>query len=278
MKNLTFFTEEENLVCILQNNFPKNNIDNINKISTGWTNIVLEFDINGITHIARFPRNNFFSKMIKKDVSACQFLKNQLNLKTTDMKLFYDDNRAFSVHEKLPGIDLSQRFPYLSQDKKNKIAEDIAIFYNALHNTKKNLIPNELNTTLSDFFDGLAKVDDDYYDYTDNILLKEDEQKDLVLVHGDLNIRNILLNENDDVTAFIDFAFVGLSERHVDLSRMFVQVDGAFLNNIIHKYEEISHFKIDQAKIEKRNKMWKYIEEQYVVYMKHFHPEIILPC
>lgn len=278
MKNLTFFKENENLFYILQNNFSNNTISNINKISTGWTNIVLEFDLDGVAHIARFPRNDFFSKMIEKDVLACQFLKNQLNLKTTDMKLFYDNERAFSVHEKLPGIDLSQRFSYLSQNKKNKIAEDIAIFYNTLHNTKKNLIPNELNTTLSNFFDGLSRVDDDYYDYSDNKLLEEDEQNDLVLVHGDLNIRNILLNENDEVSAFIDFAFVGLSERHVDLSRMFVQVDNEFLNTIIHKYEEISHFIIDQSKIEKRNKMWKYIEEQYIVYMKHFHPEIILPC
>ena len=78
MKNSTFFVENEDLLSIINSNFKK--IDNIKKISTGWTNIVFEIKNNNISYILRFPRNDFFSKQIEKDIIINQFLKNEINL------------------------------------------------------------------------------------------------------------------------------------------------------------------------------------------------------
>ena len=101
-----------------------------------------------------------------------------------------------------------------------------------------------------------------------------DENKELVFVHGDLNIGNIILDDNDDIVAFIDFAFASLSERYSDLSRISCRVNTEFLNDILTTYEKISNHKINPEKIAQRNKMWNYIEEQYIIYMKNNFPEI----
>lgn len=273
-ENLTFFTESEDLQSILNENF--NNAEVIRKISTGWTNIVLEFKSNNTEFIARFPRNSIFSKAIKRDVVANQFLRKKINLKTTDMDIYYDKkfNRPYSIHKKIKGHSLTERLPYLTPNKSKKITEDIALFYSNMHNISINDIPDILKTRLSDFIIDIANVDDNYYNYEDNELLKKDEEKELVFIHGDLNIGNILLNDDDDVIAFIDFAFVSLSERYSDLSRISCRVNSDFLNNILTTYEKINNYKIDYEKIKQRNKMWSYIEEQYIIYMKNNFPEI----
>ena len=273
-ENLTFFRESENLENIIKDYFSDAKI--VNKISTGWTNIVLEFASNNTKYIARFPRNNLFSTVIEKDVIANQFLKKSINLKTADMQLYHDKkfHRPFSIHKKIDGKPLTEKLAFLTPIERKRIAQDIAVFYNTLHNIDINTIPEKLKTRLSDFIIGIASVDDNYYDYSDNELLKEDENKELVFVHGDLNIGNILLDDNNNIVAFIDFAFASLSERYSDLSRISCRVDNEFLNDILTAYEKISNYKINPEKIAQRNKMWNYIEEQYIIYMKNNFPEI----
>lgn len=275
-ENLTFFKETENLIDILEENFQ--DIEDIKKISTGWTNIVLEFTADNNKYIARFPRNDVFSKVIEKDVLVSKFLRNEIHLKTTDMNIYYDKNfhRPYSIHKKIEGESLTNRLNNLTTKKRKKITDDIALFYSKLHNININDVPDKLQNKLSDFLISISKVDNNYYDYSDSDLLKQDEEKELVFVHGDLNIGNILLDEDDDIVAFIDFAFAGLSERYSDLSRISCRVDEEFLNDILSTYEEINNYKIDYDKIAERNKMWKYIEEQYIIYMKNNFPEIKL--
>jgi len=277
VKNSTFFAESEDILSILKSHFGNLDEASIKKISTGWTNIVFEVKNNSKAYIVRFPRNNFFSKQIQKDVIANNFLKNNLRIKTVNMQIAFDNGRPFSIHEKIDGIALTERIDCLNSEKINSITKDIAEFYLKLHNFPKDKIPNELKVNLSDFLVELSKVDDNYYDYSSLLELKDSEKNESVLVHGDLNIGNVLLDKNDDIIAFIDFAFCGLSDRYSDLARISCRVSEEFLDKIIYNYEKFSGLIINKNILDRRNKMWKYIEEQYIIYMKNSHPEIILP-
>ena len=68
------------------------------------------------------------------------------------MNIYYDKkfNRPFSIHKKIDGKPLTERLPYLTETKRKKIAEDIAIFYNTLHNIDINKIPEKLKTKFYD--------------------------------------------------------------------------------------------------------------------------------
>lgn len=275
-----YFTEKEDLLLIIKSIIP--NPKNIKKYSTGWTNIVLEVtNDNNESFIFRFPRNDFFSKQIEKDVIACNFLKEKIkNFKTINPTIYFDkNNRPFSMHKKVEGETLTNKINSLNDSDKNRIIKEIATFFAQVHSIEviEKDIQKELTIRLSKFLNDLAKVDDNYYDYSMQKELEEDENSDkLVFVHGDLNIGNIILNESNDIVAFIDFAFFGLSDIYLDLSRISCRVDDVFLDKLIEEYEKLVNIKIDRNKIEKRNKMWKYIEEQYIEYIKNYHPEIEL--
>lgn len=269
-----FFTEKEDLDSIIKKEVQ--NVLDIRKISTGWTNIVFDVKTNNDSYIFRFPRNDFFADKIEKDVIANNFLQEKINLKTVKMFLKYDNGRAYSIHKKIDGVALTERINHLSSEKLNKIAKEIAEFYYTLHNIELDVVPKVCKERLSDFLMDLAKVDDNYYDYSGLIELQKDEENNIVFVHGDLNIGNILLNKDDDICAFIDFSFTGLSDIYCDLSRISCRVDENFLNTILKNYENLSGKKLDRKKIENRNAMWKYVEDQYIVYMKNNFPEIKL--
>ena len=270
-----YFTEKEDFLNILSKYIK--NIKSINKITKGWTNIVFDIETDKENYIARFPRNNFFSKQIEKDVIANKYLREKINLKAPEMEICYNNGRPFSIHKKIEGKDLSKRLDNLSSEKIDNITKEIAEFYYTIHTMDISDIPEIINIKLSDFLSELAKVDDDYYDYSLLKDLEKDEENNLVFVHGDLNIGNILLDENDEINAFLDFSFTGLSDIYCDLSRISCRVDDNFLNKILNNYETLSGKKLDLNKIQKRNSMWKYIEEQYIVYMKKYHPEIEIP-
>lgn len=275
MKNPTFFVENKDLFSIISTNFKK--IDNIKKISTGWTNIVFEIKNNNVSYILRFPRNEFFSKQIEKDVIVNQFLKNEINLKTTNMWIEYDNNRPYSIHEKVEGFALTEKIKSLSKKEIDKITNEIAEFFTTIHNISLDKIPEVSKIKLSKFLTDLSKVDDNYYNYSSLIDLDKREKEEKVFCHGDLNIGNIILDKNNNINAFIDFAFASLSTRIADLSRISCRVSTDFLDAIIKKYEKINSLTIDMNELQKCNSMWKYIEEQYIIYMKKYQPEIKLP-
>lgn len=276
MDNL-FFSEKEDLNSIIKHQLDEDTIISIDKISTGCTNIVLDVKTNNNNYIFRFPRNDFFAKRIEKDVIANKFLKKTINLKTVDMNIYYDNNRPFSIHTKVEGVALTKKINFMSKQDKIKIANEIAKLFYDIHNINIKTIPDACKISLADFLIELAKVDDNYYDYSSLLQLKENELKNPVFVYGDLNIGNIILNENNDICAFIDFSFTGISDIYCDLSRISCRIDNFFMETILNKYELLINKKLDREKIEQRNKMWNYVEEQYIIYMKKYFPEIDIP-
>jgi aminoglycoside phosphotransferase (APT) family kinase protein len=281
MKNCTFFTSDEDLLSVISAKLQEDDrfVREIHSLPIAWTNIV--FDVlcsRGERFIFRFPRNQFFSNKIVVDMEACKFLKKNTPFQYVDICLCFDTKgRPYTVHKKVEGVGLFERIDYLNAKKKDEVAKYVANFLNTLHSLKiQPEHPQILQTKTSDFLDELAKVDDDFYDYTMHNIVKAEESKELVYVHGDLNIRNILLDKKDNIKCFLDYTFFGLSSRYTDLARMNSKVEKSFLNKILFYYEKMSGFNIRADIFGKFVETWEYIEQEYINYIHNYHKDIHL--
>ena len=270
------FSPQENFLEIISQHLPNVIPSSINHIQTGWTNIVISASDTKDSYIFRFPRNNFFSKMMLKDHSFCTFIKDKVRFKLPNLQIFYDHDRPFSMHQKIKGWSLTERFKSLSRQAITNVAFDIAQFLKDLAAIDPKSLPNSCNLYVSKFLDELSEVTEQPYDLSQHNLLRELEQ-DPYVVHGDLNPGNILLDENDRMIGIIDFAFAGISTDYCDISRIIGRSDATFEKPFINAYEETMGKKLDLKRVRSIIDIWNYVEVKYITYIRSHHPEIQLP-
>lgn len=276
MQEGLFFTEKDNFLEIIKQHLPNVKEDSVTFIKTGWTNFVMCASDGIQEYFFRFPRNRFFARMLLKDNAFCSFMKDKVSFEFPDLKLFYDKGRPFSMHKKIKGWSLTERFKHLSRQAVTNLAYDVAKFINELNQVDPKALPASCNMYLSKFLDQLSEVDTNSYDLSQHDFLRQCEQTPHV-VHGDLNPGNILLDENDRMVGVIDFAFAGVSNNYVDLSRVIGRTHPSFAEPMKEAYEAVMKEKVDMQRVENMIHMWNYVEEQYILYIKENHPEIQLP-
>ena len=264
-----FFTPDDNLDLIIAETFPEKKVEKTEHIITGWTNIVIEVTTNEGSYFFRFPRNPFWSRMIVKDAAVCNFVDGKTSFYTPQMKLCYDSKkRPFSVHKKIEGYTLGDRIYHLSHTALTGAAYDVAKFIKELSGIDLREAPAKVKYPLSKF---LKELDYEHYEKhidEDHEYIKETELKKLV--HGDLNLGNVLLDENDKVIGVIDFCFAGTGNPNMDVARIVSrpapkEFEEAFLSQF-ENTEEISRMK----------KAWQDIDNGYAEHIRTNFPEINL--
>ena len=272
--NMVCFSENENLEDIIKKNINEK-IESISKISTGWTNIVLDIKTNNDSYIAKLPRDEFWTNQIIKDSVISNFVRNNLGICTGDMKIYYDNNRPLSIHKKIEGNSLTERIKFLSKDKICNITKQLANIFYKFHNFNyKN--HDEIKYEYCDFIISMTKIDEKNYnmEYFKEMLEDNKDINKKVFIHGDLNIGNIILNKNDDIEAIIDYSFAGLGDIYTDLSIISCRVDDFFFDSLIREYENISNIQLNKNKLKNRVDLRQHIEDTYIAFMKKFHPEV----
>ena len=264
-----FFTTEDPLDQIISDTLKNHQVLHTKHILTGWTNIVIEVTTDKGSYFFRFPRNPFWSKMIVKDAAVCNFVDGKTSYYTPQMKLCYDDNdRPFSVHQKIEGYTLGDRIYHLSHTALTGVAYDVAKFIKELSNIDLRSAPREVKYPLSKFLHEL-----DYKHYgkhidADHNYIKETEQKKLV--HGDLNLGNILLDDNDKVIGIIDFCFAGTGNPNMDVARMVSRpAPKEFEQTFLTLFD-------NPAEIERMKIAWHHIDNGYAEHIRNNFPEINL--
>lgn len=264
-----FFTPLDPLDKIIAATLPDKKILDSKHILTGWTNIVIEVTTDKGSYFFRFPRNPFWSRMIVKDAAVCNFVDGKTSYYTPQMKLYYDEKgRPFSVHEKIEGYTLGDRIYHLSHTALTGAAYDVAKFIKELSGIDLRGAPKEVKYPLSQF---LHELDYEHYDEhidEDHDYIKETEGSSLV--HGDLNLGNILLDKNDKVIGVIDFCFAGTGNPNMDVARIVSrpapkEFEEAFLANFENDKE-----------ITRMKKAWKNIDNGYAEHIRTHFPEINL--
>lgn len=268
-----FFTPADPLDKIIADTLSDKQVLDSKHILTGWTNIVIEVATDKGSYFFRFPRNPFWSRMIVKDAAVCNFVDGKTSYYTPQMKLCYDSKgRPFSVHEKIEGYTLGDRIYHLSHTAMTGVAYDVAKFIKELSGIDLRGAPKEVKYPLSDF---LHELDYEHYDKhidADHKYIKKTDGSSLV--HGDLNLGNILLDENDKVIGVIDFCFAGTGNPNMDVARIVSrpapeEFEKAFL----------SYFENDKKSTKEISRMrdaWQHIDNGYAEHIRTNFPEINL--
>jgi aminoglycoside phosphotransferase (APT) family kinase protein len=272
-----FFSPKEDLDQIIRTEIPE--VATTRQIVTGWTNIVIEATTaSDEAYFFRFPRNPFWSKMIRKDAAFCGFIEGKTSFYTPRMRLCYDAaGRPFSVHRKIAGYALSDRIYHLSHTSVTAVAHDCAKFIYELSRVSVAHAPAKVRYPLEKF---LRELDERHYDAAAHIpgdhayIAATDNGR---MVHGDLNLGNILLDENDRVTAVIDFCFAGTGNPNMDVSRVLSRpVPPSFEREFLAEYTRLAGG-VDEQQVQKMTEIWGRIDAGYVGHIRRAHPEITLP-
>lgn len=267
-----YFTLDEDFETIIKNALPNKTINSIHSVTTGWTNIVYEVCTNDGDFFFRFPRDNFWIRTIVKDYEFAKFIYGKTDFNTVKLELLYDNSRPFSMHKKIEGTVLASKMDTMMPSEVNIIANDIAKFMYQLHSVKFN--PKEIfaidniGLKLTDFLDELlnvhvAKEDMEFWNHSE--FIKKDHS---YLVHGDLNSSNIIIDENNHISAVIDFGFGGFGNPYFDISRIIGRCPENFKEEIIKSYENISNTKLDYPILDNEIDIWTKIDSAYINYMR----------
>lgn len=271
MKN--YFSLDENFNKIIKETLSDKNIEDINSVSTGWTNIVFEAKTDDGNYYFRFPRDDFWLRTIEKDCEFSNFIDGKTVFNTVKLNLQKDDQRPFSVHKKIDGITLAEKINTLSEDEIKVVSKDISEFMYQLHNAdfERNGVfkTDKIGVNLVDFLDELIELhisDDNKKFWRYNDFVKKDNN---CLVHGDLNLSNILIDQNNHISGVIDFGFAGFGNKYFDIARILSRdCPKNFKNEIIDNYEKISNEKLDLDILDKEIKLWQDIDNGYIKYMR----------
>ncbi len=269
--NNTYFNLNDNFEEIIKDALKDKQIHNLKQIPTGWTNIVYEVETDEGNFFFRFPRDEFWSRTIVKDYEFSKYIHQKTDFNTVKLELFYDNGRPFSVHKKIPGTPLAENMNSLSSSEIKDVSNDISKFMFQLHclNYNKNNIftIDNIGLELPEFLDELlnvhvAKSDMKFWNPS-SLSSNED-----CLVHGDLNSSNILLDENNHVTAIIDFGFGGFGNKYNDIGRIIGRCPSSFKDEIIKSYEAYSNEKLDNKFLDSNIDIWTNIDNSYINYMR----------
>ncbi len=268
---MIFFTTKDPLDQIIAETLPDHQIQKTEHILTGWTNIVIEVTTDRGAYFFRFPRNPFWSKMIVKDATVCNFVEGKTSYYTPQMELHYDkQHRPFSVHQKIEGYTLGDRIYHLSHTALTGVAYDAAKFIKELSGIDLRGAPDKVKYPLSDF---LKELDYEHYDThidADHAYIKATETGQLV--HGDLNLGNILLDDHDRMIGVIDFCFAGTGNPQMDVARVLSRpVPADFERTFL---AEIA----DTSEVPRMKTAWQHIDAGYASHIRSHFPEITLPA
>ncbi len=102
--------------------------------------------------------------------------------------------------------------------------------------------------------------------------------KNLRLVHGDLTPRNILLDENDNVTGVIDFCFSGVGDPTLDLSNITLHSSpDHFKTTVLSSYQDLTNSKLNHRSLRNKRQFLSEIYSGYANHIRQNYPEITLP-
>lgn len=165
---------------------------------------------------------------LKKEIQALNYLKGKVTLQIPNIE-YYSEEYGVCGYREIKGEKLTPTiYKNMSDDEKDKLAQDIALFLGEMHSMPlPNIDELELNV-IDDYksdYDTLReiiynKIPDSSKEYIDNLYKRifNDErisQYVKALCHNDLSCNHIII-QNNKVVGIIDFGDVAITDRDKD--------------------------------------------------------------
>lgn len=223
----------EKAQLLIQVQFPEMEFRDIQMLGEGFDNTVIQ--VNGEC-IFRFPRRELAMKLMEVENRILPLIVDQLPLSIPEPLFFGKPSGEFPytftgykmVHGKTPYRE--------TFEEKMISARKFAYFLKELHK-----IPEDEARACGIKFDSMKRLDMSfqmeqlikntklvkclgYHDQADLVLAYTHSVKcieptgRMALVHGDIHIRNVLLDKEDTLTGIIDWGDVHIGHRAIDLS------------------------------------------------------------
>ena len=218
---------------MIHKQFPELEIQDIRLLGKGFDNTVIQINED---YVFRFPRRNVAMHLIEVENQVLPAIVGRLPLKIPEPIFFGKPTEDFPYS--FTGYKIVQgKTPYReSLEKKTISAQRFAHFLKRLHQIS---VPEAMEYGVT--FDHKRRLDISFRreQLVENAKLAKDlgyqEQADVVLayidsvkpfghkeevslVHGDIHIRNVLLDNEDLLTGIIDWGDVHVGHRAIDLS------------------------------------------------------------
>lgn len=213
---------------ILGDNRPNIKWNKEKHINSGWDYRVILLDNK---YVIRIPKNDDAKERV--DVDFC-LLKNLNKIKGFHIPkpIYLNKKNQVAVYVAVKGDEMSvSRYKKMTDVQKIKFIKSISVFLKSLHKTPINKVCRDklpitnietINKTIyKDVNIIKPKLNkkqrgtlDDFIDYRKSVI----RNTDLVLIHGDLNSENILLNNS--IIGVIDFSDAAISDAAIDFSSL----------------------------------------------------------
>lgn len=273
-----FFTLDEDFPSIikhaLKDRFGDVGVHSIEDIVVGWTNCVKRVKTSIGELIFRFPRDSYWEKVIVKDYEFAYYIHGFTSAETIDLHLGWDKGRPFSFHFLIPGFMLAEKMETMSSEDIKKVTYQISKWMYSLHTMRYEsehiFRVKNIGLSLQPFMDELlrehlSKEDMEFWhkgnDFSE---LTEGE----CLIHGDFNASNVIIDDDNNLVAVIDFGFGGFGSKYFDISRIIGRCPPEFKELFLKSYEEIQRKPLDRKAIDKYINIWSDIDQGYINYMR----------
>jgi aminoglycoside phosphotransferase (APT) family kinase protein len=255
--------EKELAITLISKQFPAISIQSIKEIGEGFDNTI--FAVND-QYVFRFPRRKIAGDLIETEAVLLPIIHQILPIKIP-VPVFFGENSEEYKWSFLGYHYLSGMMPYkLAKEERTKLIRPLGEFLKSLHSisisqlkdlpipydTLGRLDIGKRKAGMAEKLETLLVLDNcSVFQKARKYCLELehiDVPKEHVLVHGDLHLRNMLVNECKELTAVIDWGDVHIGHRAVDLSIVFSLIPADEREAFFAVYSEVDSLSLELAK------------------------------
>lgn len=266
-RNNKLFSKMTDFINIIKSNYLINNHQFCTESDNhGKSSFVFFVKCDNEEFVFKFPRTVFQSNLLKYEYEVLHRLNNKFDFLVSDYRVFNDNlDRPYVAYSKVNGFNMADfQFSDLELERLSFVlAKEIYKIHSLTTNDLNGLEIHTKKNLLDSFCED--------FNYIPDYSLISDLLEENTFIHGDFHRHNILLNNNKEFVAILDFATFSKGSIYFDLGHMILSVKSPhFRVKFIENYEKISRKKINIDKLERVIKfIYTLINENYLVYINN---------